>query len=251
MDNQDARALFDLLESAWIAKGRPPEQVTEKVLDVWIRLLADVPLRYVERALEIHGRDSSAKHPPTPADVLQIIDERTGPQWPEANEAWAIALASMDEDASVVWCAEIAQARSAAMPIMEEGDEVGARMAFLEAYRGLVEKAKREHRRIEWIASPGHNPEGREALALAVERGQIAQSKVERYLPNPEPDSGFVAGLLAAAADSNPESFLGQLRELKAELLREEPEEVSPERMAERERRREAAAAMIGNKTRH
>jgi hypothetical protein len=251
MDNRDARALFDLLESAWIAKGRQPEQVTEKVLDVWIRLLADVPLRYVERALEIHGRDATAKHPPTPADVLQIIDERTGPQWPEANEAWAIALASMDEHASVVWCAEIAQARSAALPIMAEGDEVGARMAFLESYRGLVERAKREHRRIEWIASPGHDVEGREALRLAVERGQIKADRVERYLPASEPDSGFVAGLLASAAESNPESWLGQLRELKAELLRPEPDEVSPERAAEIERRRAAAKAMLGNKTQH
>jgi hypothetical protein len=116
MDSQDRRALFDMLESAWIAKGRQPEQINEKVLDVWVRLLADVPLRYVERALELYGRDFNQRHPPTPADVLRIIEERTGPQWPEANEAWAIALASMDEDASVVWCAEIAQARSAAMP---------------------------------------------------------------------------------------------------------------------------------------
>jgi hypothetical protein len=251
MDSQDSRALFDLLESAWIAKGRQPEQVTEKVLEVWIRLLGEVPLSYVERALEIHGRDFSQKHPPTPADVLRIIDERTGPQWPEANEAWAIALASMDEDASVVWCAEIAQARSAAMPIMEEGDEVGARMAFLETYRGLVERAKREHRRIEWVASPGHNAEGRETLRLAVERGQIAHSKIERYLPNSEPDSGFVAGLLTAEMQDNPESWLNKLREMKADLLREEPDEVSPERMAERERRKAAAAAMLGNKTQH
>jgi len=251
MDSGDSRALFDMLESAWIAKGRQPEQINEKVLEVWIRLLADVPLRYVERALEIHGRDFSQKHPPTPADVLRIIDERTGPQWPEANEAWAIALASMDEDASVVWCAEIAQARSAAMPIMEEGDEVGARMAFLESYRGAVERAKREHRRIEWVASPGHNAEGRQTLQLAVERGQIADSKIERYLPNSEPDSGFVAGLLAAQAEVNPGAWLSKLRDLKEDLLVEDPEEVSPERMAERERRKRAAAAILGNKTQH
>lgn len=251
MNSNDSRALFDLLESAWIAKGRQPEQVTEKVLDVWIRLLADVPLRYVERALEIHGRDATAKHPPTPADVVQIIDERTGPQWPEANEAWAIALASMDEDASIVWCAEIAQARWAAMPIMQEGDEVGARMAFLESYRGLVERAKREHRHIEWIASPGHNAEGRAALQQAVDRGQIEHSRVERYLPNPEPDSGFVAGLLAATVEADPETCLNNLRSLKAALIEDDPEEPTQERLAERERRRQAAAAMASNHTKH
>ena len=251
MDSNDSRALFDLLEAAWIAKGRAPEQVTEKVLDVWIRLLADVPLRYVERALEIHGRDATAKHPPTPADVLEIIDERTGPKWPEPNEAWAIALASMDEDASIVWCAEIAQARWAAMPIMQEGDEVGARMAFLETYRGLVEQAKREHRHIEWIASPGHNAEGRAVLQQAVERGQIAHSKVERYLPNPEPDSGFVAGLLAATVDADPDAALSKLRSLKDSLMVDEPDEVTPEVLAERERRKKAAAAMVSNQTKH
>ena len=251
MDSQDRRALFDMLESAWIAKGRQPEQINEKVLDVWVRLLADVPLRYVERALELFGRDFNQRHPPTPADVLRIIEERTGPQWPEANEAWAIALASMDEDASVVWCAEIAQARSAAMPIFNEGDETGARMAFLESYRGLVEQAKREQRRIEWIASPGHNAEGRQVLQAAVDRGQIAHSKVERYLPNPEPDTGFVAGLLTAQTQNDPDSWLGKLRDLKAELQRVEPEELSPESIAERERRKQAAAAMVNNRTQH
>jgi len=251
MDKRDAAALYDMLESAWIAKGRPPEQVTEKVLDVWLRLLADVPLAYVERALEIHGRDVSAKHPPTPAEVLAIIEERTGPQWPEANEAWAIALASMDEDASVVWCAEIAQARSACMPVMQEGDEVGARMAFLEAYRAVVEQARREHRRIEWIASPGHSVEGREALRQAAERGQIAHSRVEHYLPDLTPDSGLVAGLLEAAAHPDPDQAIERLRAIRAAMEQGPVEEPSPDQLRSRERMRQVGANMAGNKTKH
>lgn len=245
MNSQDSRALFELLESAWVAKGRPPEQVTERVVRAWVNTLPDVPIEYVERALQLHARDAEFKHPPTPAEVLQIIRERTQAQWPSADEAWSIALQAMDEDQTVVWCREIAKAWGIARPIAEEGDNIGARMAFRESYRRLVREAQEAGGEPHWEVSLGHNPMLREQpLREAVENGLLTHDRIANLLPKPEP--GTLAGLL-----QGPESRVGPFsvgeffRELKEALRAEEDTEPDAKKLAEIERRRQAAANML------
>lgn len=60
---------------------------------------------------------------------------------PGKDEAWSIALAASDEHETVVLTTEIRQAMIASEPILEAGDKVGARMAFMSAYErlGLIE----------------------------------------------------------------------------------------------------------------
>ncbi len=50
-----------------------------------------------------------------------------------------------DESTSVVWTDEMCQAWGVAAPLLEDGDKVGARMAFKESYARLIEEA-RQHR---------------------------------------------------------------------------------------------------------
>jgi len=249
MDSRDGRALFDLLESAWIAKGRPPEQVTEKVLDVWIRLLADIPLKYVERALQIHGRDSAAKHPPTPADVLEIIRERTRAQWPSADEAWSCALQAMDEDQTVVWCSEIAQAWGIARPIAEDGDNIGARMAFRESYRRLVREAEEQGLEPKWEVSMGRNPMLRELpLRQAVENGRLAHDHVEPLLLAVNSEPSVMEKLLALPGKLEADEPVpaGEIfKALKEFLLEDDEPAFDPAKEAEIERRRIAAKTMV------
>jgi hypothetical protein len=247
MDNRDAHALFDTLEAAWIAKGRQPEQITDRVLDVWIRLLADIPLRYVERALEIHAKDASAKHPPTPADVLEIIRERTQAQWPSADEAWSIALQAMDEDVTVVWCSEIAQAWNISRPIAEEGDNIGARMAFRESYRRLVREVQEAGGEPHWEVSLGHNPMLREApLLQAVQNKLLAHETIAHLLPGPKPEAGSLMGLLQGPGKPDGAFPVGEfLKGLKEVLLQEDSPDSDPQKEAEIERRRQSAAEML------
>lgn len=54
-----------------------------------------------------------------------------------------------------MWTAECAEAYSLAKPVMALGDEVGARMAFKEAYVRLVAAARAERRPAAWTASIG------------------------------------------------------------------------------------------------
>ena len=68
----------------------------------------------------------------TVADVLDRMSSAGG--HPTANEAWALALSSADETETVVWTDQIAEAAGIVRPILDAGDEVGARMAFRDAY---------------------------------------------------------------------------------------------------------------------
>jgi hypothetical protein len=56
---------------------------------------------------------------------------------PTADEAWALALKAMDENQTVVWTNEIMYAWERCRAVYQDGDKVGARMAFKAVYDGL------------------------------------------------------------------------------------------------------------------
>lgn len=69
--------------------------------------------------------------------VLQRLDAGVGRLGPE--EAWAVALAAMAEQATVVWNDEVQQAWSTCQELMRHGDKIGARMAFKQAYERITQ----------------------------------------------------------------------------------------------------------------
>lgn len=104
----------------------------------------------------------------TVADVIQRLDDGR----PGAEEAWSMLPRSESE--SVVWTDEMSEAFSVASRIMDD-DNVAARMAFKEAYKRAVDKARESGKPVNWFASLGHDPRGREnALRSAVEHGRIS-----------------------------------------------------------------------------
>jgi hypothetical protein len=113
----------------------PSENTLMAVFDV----LSEYPLDHVLSALKVHSKRS--RFAPTPADVVEIIDERTGAKHLTADEAWVIALQSFDEFATVVWTKEMAEARAIAGPVYESGDVIAARMAFKDAYNRIIKTA--------------------------------------------------------------------------------------------------------------
>jgi hypothetical protein len=70
--------------------------------------------------------------PPTLPEFVKLCrmaDPNAPGGHPTANEAWALVLASRDETDTVVWTEQIAEAAGIARPIIDAGDDVGARMA--------------------------------------------------------------------------------------------------------------------------
>ena len=102
------------------------------------------------------------------------------------NEAWALALSGEDDMDTIVWTEEVAAAMGVARPVLDLGDKVGARMAFIGAYEREIAKAKAEGRKPKWTVSLGYSPERRQdAISEAVKMGRLEAPKVEHLLPAP------------------------------------------------------------------
>jgi hypothetical protein len=155
--------------------------------------LSCYPLEDIERAIAEHVR--VGKFAPTPADISVLLDKGR-PQHLGADEAWSLALLSMDDDETVILTSEIAQARYVAWHIAEEGDLTGARMAFRDAYNRLLASSSRPP---SWYVSEG-NIKSRipEAVKSAVLMGRLPQGYEQKYLHLGAPEAQ-VSGLLEHA----------------------------------------------------
>ena len=121
---------------------------------------------------------------------------------PGKDEAWAIALSASDESETVVMTAEIRQAMATSGPVLEAGDKVGARMAFMSAYERLVAAARASALPAIWEVSLGYDPARRViAIESAVRSKLITQEAGAKHLAHlriapPTEDGHAIAGLL-------------------------------------------------------
>lgn len=120
---------------------------------------------------ELRGRMSIA-------DVVSRIDDgRPGPE-----VAWA--MIPHDESGSVVWTDEMAGAFGIANRLIESGDTIQARMAFIEAYKRLCQESRDKRVPVKWGPSLGHDPAGRESVLLeAAEKGRLSVTHAQSLLP--------------------------------------------------------------------
>lgn len=160
--------------------------------------LAEHPASDIRKALQSCRRELTGKL--TLAAVLSRIQAEDGR--PGKDEAWAIAMTTNDEYETVVLTDEIQLALAAAKPVLDAGDKVGARMAFISAYDRLVSQAREDGKAVNWHVSIGFDSNRRvEAISKAVQLHRIPQERGQLYLadmsivPTTE-DGRAVAGLL-------------------------------------------------------
>lgn len=187
MRDSDAAPFVALLRDVF---GLYPaaKPLTEGQVAMFFRALADHPIERVRAALDAHVRDPQrGRFPPVPADVIaQLNGAAADDSRPGADEAWAIALRATDEAATVVWTEEIAQAWAAALPVLDARDQVGARMAFREAYSRLVDDARAGRKPARWFASLGWDEQQRaQAIGHAVQLGYLPREEL-LALPAPK-----------------------------------------------------------------
>jgi hypothetical protein len=116
--------------------------------------------------------------------TLAAIIDRIDDGRPKADEAWSIAVTAMDEYATVVMNEDIAEAWGVSRKIYEEGDEVGARMAFRSTYERITRDKKGMP--VRWWPSFGEDKSRRDvALIEAVQLGRLTASVANQYLPAP------------------------------------------------------------------
>lgn len=188
MREADFEAFGDLLDAVCGLLSRGQYTPSGMNTALWFRALAAHDLATVRRAFDAHVKDPQrGRFVPVPADILAQIegaaadDGRPGPE-----EAWALAIKARDESATVVWTEEAAQAWELARGVLQLGDEVGARVAFREAYQRAVTAAREVRRPVAWSVSLGFDAEARGvALRAAVQAGRLAAPEAEALLPGP------------------------------------------------------------------
>lgn len=132
----------------------------------------------------------SAKGKITPAMLFERLPDPLG--YPTTEEAWAIALQSIDEDRSVVTCDEIANALGVVWEMIPR-DKFHAYKAFESAYEKNVAKAKEQNLPVRWWISYGTDKNDRERAELeavekqrinAIETVYIEEKKDDAEIPN-------------------------------------------------------------------
>lgn len=196
--DHDFGAFSAMLDDLWAIKGQP---LTAGARMAFFRTLEPWPLNEVHAGIEAHKADPErGRFLPMPADVIaQIKGIVANDGRPGAEEAWAVSLRSRDEALTVVWTAEMSEAMGVCRPLLDVGDEIGARMAFKETYTRLVTAAREARRPPEWQASLGFDAEGREAVLLPhVQAGRLSAD----VLPAPRLELKTVLSLPAPAGAS-------------------------------------------------
>lgn len=174
-------------------------------------------LAVLERALagcrrELKGRLSLAA-------VLERIDDGH----PSPNEAWAVAIQAADERNTVVWTTLTQQAWNTALPLVQAGDKIAARPAFLETYARLLKDARAARLPASYTPSLGFDLTSRNAaLTDAVSKGLLAHDQVSYHLQLTAATPVFnpvalLAGTIEASPGANAK-VLARLEELAREL---------------------------------
>lgn len=188
-DPQDKKEFGEILSAVMMLYSK---DATAILLRLYWKSLIEYPLDQVRRAFDHWVKDpKQGTFMPKPADIIRTIQEATGTlesQWLSANEAWAIALPAADEAATVVWTQEMAKAWAIAKPILDAGDKIGARMAFIPAYERFVDQSKRESRLPHYEISAGWDANMRElAVQNAVTAGLLPEPLQDtKALPAPD-----------------------------------------------------------------
>ncbi|WP_374257647.1 hypothetical protein [Aquabacterium sp.] len=191
MLEQDYDEFAELLEgvSSLLSRGKYVPNPTNTAL--FFRALSRHPIEVVRSGFDAHVSDTvRGQYVPNPADILAQIEGLAAVDGrPGAEEAWAIACRAADESETVVWSEEMAQAWQMCQPVMQMGDEVGARMAFKESYARQVEDARRLRRPVSWSVSLGHDASKRHtALVKAETMGLLGAGEALRLAPPEEPE---------------------------------------------------------------
>lgn len=149
--------------------------------------LDEYPFHEVMNALNRVRKEATGR-----LTLKAIIDMLSpGRDWLSANEAWSLALPAADERNTVVWTREARDAFNIALPLLEEGDKIGARMAFIAAYERSVSIAKAAGGAPNVEVSEGWDKQLRAvAVDQAVNRGLLPPPRKEETLalPNLSPE---------------------------------------------------------------
>jgi hypothetical protein len=154
-------------------------KITPASIMIWSNLMNSYPFSSVKDALLNHVQHSVFA--PKPADMINFIKDQDGR--PSADVAWS--MIPRNEYVSAVLTQDMLTAMAAAQPLLNEGDQVAARMAFKDSYNNLVNEARNKCTPIAWFPSLGDDKNGRESVITeAIRLGRITEEHGKKMLPH-------------------------------------------------------------------
>lgn len=205
----------DKHEFASIVRGTAEaygKEASQNLLRMFWGVLHEFDMNQIRIAFTSHLR--SSRFMPTTKEIIERINGmRPGP-----DEAWA--MVPKDEGTSAVVTEEMLGAFSVAAPLLHEGDKIGARMAFKDAYYRLCEASMAAGKPIKWVISRGWDKSSLGCVIdEAVRLGRITAQDAAPHLAEIEFHSPLVAGLLEGTKGTvNEEKGREFLAKLKAAL---------------------------------
>lgn len=240
MEAHDKAKFLQMLTRVMGAYGKPLPDPS--IIEIWIDMLRPFPLVVIGKAFTAYC-DENGEFAPVPAGIAKrckLMDGR-----PSDDEAWAVALTSRSEFESVVWTAETAEAFRICETVLNAGDEVGARMAFKNAYNRLVAAARVDSKPCEWRVSLGWDQTSREvAVKRAVASGLLTANAAVALLPNYSPESAEAAG--SADGLARVKQLLSTMTPAHVMLQQQREEQAEAERQATAQRKAELSRQAAG-----
>jgi hypothetical protein len=193
MNDNQKQKFSDLMDAVMPVYRMETSTATKKL---WWGLLVGYDLDDVAQGFAEHLKAVPPHNTITPAHVIQQIDRIRPDGRLGVEEAWS--MVARDESATSVVTSEMMEALRFAQPLLNEGDSIGARMAFKEAYKHIVDDARRAGKKPQWFVSMGSDKNGRDApIAEAVRLGRLG---VEHAIGLIAPEQ--VHSMLEAAGES-------------------------------------------------
>ena len=229
--------------------------VTPALLDVWFASLQQYELVDVQAAFRSYvTHPTDCKFPPKPGDLIRHLPQATTDDGhPGPDEAWGMLLRLIgNERETGVLTDEMRAGWAACQPILDLGDEVGARMCFLDVYRRRMQEARQNGLKAHWTVTLGDDPTLRiQRLNESVKALRIDVDHAQSLLPGQTPVSlDQVAGLLEGP-EASPQDvdtsrrfrdLAQRLRDSRVESDRCWAEQRQQQREAEIERKRQIQA---------
>ena len=176
-------------------------RLTPEVIGIYWQGLSVLSLDAVRAALNRHVQDPQAgQYMPKIADIRRQVEAaKPDDGHPGADEAWSIAIRAQHEGATLVWTESMCDAFFvAAQPLLDAGDKIAARRAFIDRYESVVAEARRTGQRARWQVTLGHDVAGREApLVQAVQLGRLGREAAAKLIPQREIAEPVAAALVA------------------------------------------------------
>lgn len=178
-NDQELVKISEAINGTWLLVNN--QALSEIALDIFLDDVEDYPFVAVMTA--IRNARKQAKGRVSIGDVMQHLNNLDGR--PSAEEAWAMAVKSLDEDLTIALTQETQDAwTSGAAELLDMGDKFNASRAFIEKYNQLVTSARDQKKPISWFVSLGYNKDQREeAIRQAYKEKKITQEHARTLLP--------------------------------------------------------------------